>query len=94
MKRKNFRLPVLINSLIIFLFNFVFSANLVAYDNDAHKYIVWNAWELVKDQKNVNYTAMNSRIGPWWQGWYNEGPWYRGYVVTGAFREDEEDGKW
>ena len=34
---------------------------------------------------------MDNRIGTWWQGWYNEGPWYRGYVVTGAFREDEED---
>jgi hypothetical protein len=90
MKRKNSNLPIIKNLLFLF-FSFVFTNNVFTHVGDVHKYIVWNAWELVKDQRNVNYTAMNSRIGPWWLGWYNDGDWYRGYVVTGAFREDESD---
>jgi len=35
---------------------------------------------------------MDNRIGLWNSGWYNgSGPWQKGYVVTGAYREDLED---
>jgi len=91
MKSINSKLPIIKNLFLFFFFNFVLTIQVFSHDPDVHKYIVWHAWELVKDQRNVDYTAMNSRIGPWWLGWYNDGDWYRGYVVTGAFREDQYD---
>ncbi len=60
---------------------------------DIHKYITFQAWELVKAQyPYVVNSLMNQRIGHWQDGSINgTGPWQKGLVVTGAYREDEED---
>lgn len=60
---------------------------------DVHKYITYQAWELVKSQyPGVVNSEMNRRIGHWQDGSINgTGPWQKGMVITGAFREDEED---
>ncbi len=60
---------------------------------DIHKYITHQAWELVKAHyPGVHNSEMNRRIGDWQDGGLNgSGPWQKGKVVTGAFREDEED---
>jgi hypothetical protein len=60
---------------------------------DIHKYITYQAWELVKaEHPEVINSVMNQRIGHWQDGSLNgTGPWQKGNVVTGAYREDEED---
>lgn len=71
----------------------IFSNISFSHDSDVHKYIVWNAWQVVKDQHaGYNYSAMDNRIGTWWEGFYNtSNSWTKGYVVSGAWLEDEDD---
>lgn len=63
------------------------------HEQNIHKYITYQAWELVKAQHpEVINSAMNHRIGHWQDGSINgTGPWQKGMVITGAYREDEED---
>jgi hypothetical protein len=62
-----------------------------------HKYLTWEAWELVKLQhQEVIGTEMDIRVQDpehnWDDNWYDgESAWYPAKVLTGAFREDEED---
>lgn len=87
MKRKNFRLRILLNLILVFLF----SAKSFAHQPDIHKYIVWNAWQIVDNYHSVNYSVMDRRIGEWWINWNGSYPWQVGKVTTGAFREDHDD---
>lgn len=81
------------NTYLFIIVGFILVAdNSFSHDPLVHKYITQQAWFLVKDQHNVQYSAMNSRIGDWWLAQYDgTGPWQIGKIVTGAKREDEED---
>ena len=65
----------------------------IEHQQDIHKYITYQAWELVKhEHPEVIFSEMSLRIGTWNDGAINgTGPWQKGKVVTGAYREDEED---
>jgi len=84
--------------LIYLLFCFIlfcFTSLNVQVDHleDIHKYLTFQAWELVKLQHpQVTVSEMNNRVGGWQDGTLNgSGPWQKGKIITGAFREDKED---
>ncbi len=74
--------------MILFLISTCYS-----HHEDVHKYIVWNAYQLVIDQHpGSQYTIMHNHLGNWWEGFYNgNGYWGAGYIVTGAYHEDNLD---
>ena len=56
---------------------------------DVHMYIVREAWDLLRTQyPAVESTDLANHIGTSEEG---SSPWETGLVVTGAYREDEED---
>ena len=64
-----------------------------------HKYVTWCAWEVVKIQHpEVIWTEMDNRVSDhvheWNDAFYDgegHGPYWPPYILTGAFKEDEED---
>lgn len=65
-----------------------------------HKYLTVQGWNLVRSEHpEVIYSEMNRRMcfnvgqyGDWWNSAYNGTlPWQTGKILTGAYREDEED---
>lgn len=85
--------PIIKMILMIMLAPSLITAQHMEHIQDIHKYITYQAWELVKAQHpEVINSLMNQRIGHWQDGNINgTGPWQKGYIVTGAYREDEED---
>jgi hypothetical protein len=80
---------------LLFFIN-CFGQNTDMLETDEHKYLTFEAWELVKQvHPEVIYSPMNSRVGSaseWNTGNINgEKPWQVGKIITGAYREDEED---
>lgn len=73
--------------IIILLFNSIgFS-----HKHHVHKYLTTEAYKLLKLQFGYDIPKLLERIGGS-SDWYNgDGPWQRGYITTGAYREDEED---
>lgn len=78
---------------IIFIFTIEIYSKEPVHQPDIHKYITYQAWELVKyEHPEVINSEMNLRVGNWNDGTLNgSGPWQKGKIVTGAFREDKED---
>jgi hypothetical protein len=91
MKTLNLFLTVVMIS--IFLLSGKIFSQQTEHEQDIHKYITYQAWELVKHQHpEVIYSEMSLRMGHWADGSINgTGPWQKGKVITGAYREDEED---
>jgi|GEM_PF-2450880 len=72
------------------------SLNSYAHKQETHQYIVREAYKLLKLYVNTPIINMNEAIGNSENGGYvgflaNGNPWIDGKVVSGAFREDEED---
>lgn len=91
------RLFLIIYLCLIFLPNYIISQD--RYSENAHKYIVRQAWEYLKWKKpqiNWNATPMASHIemGTAPECGYNNEPWDVGSIVIGSCREDEEDPVW
>jgi hypothetical protein len=66
-------------------------------ETSVHKYLTYEAWELVKiAHREVRYSVMNGKIGNSWNDPNLNGsvPFQKGKVITGAYREDEEDLVW
>lgn len=86
------KMNLFLTGVIFFIHGVLFSQEF-DHQQDIHKYITYQAWELVKHQHpEVRYSEMSLRMGNWNDGSINgTGPWQKGKVITGAYREDEED---
>lgn len=74
--------------LLIVLF---FSSITSAHRQHVHQYITIEAYNLLKLQLSYDITKLYSKLGgssSWHVGDY---AWQRGFITTGAWREDEED---
>jgi len=78
--------------LVFFIFSNPFYI-LFSHDQDVHKYITWQAWQLVKYyHPEVAYSIMESHLGSWTDGALNgSAQWQTQKIITAAYREDEED---
>ena len=70
------------------------------YEQDVHKYLTVQGWNLVRSaHPEVRFSEMQRRMndnnniyGVWNNTWFDgTAPWQKGRILTGAFREDEED---
>lgn len=85
-------LKIIFISLILLFQENIYSQQIDQLQN-IHKYLTFQAWELIKhEHPEVINSEMNLRIGNWQDGSINgTGPWQKGKVMTGSYREDEED---
>ncbi len=63
------------------------------HTQNIHKYLTYQSWQMVLHEhpEAVN-SEMDFRMGGWQDGSINGNkPWEKGKVITGAYREDEED---
>ncbi len=72
--------------IILFLSNFVF-----AYKQHVHQYISMEAYKLLKMSLGSDVRMMKDRLGDLSSYYVGDRPWQRGYITTGAWREDMED---
>ena len=62
-----------------------------SHQQHVHKYLTTEAYKLLKLQFGYDIPKLLERIGGTSE-WYNgDEPWSRGYITTGAYREDEDD---
>lgn len=84
--------------LSLFIFITFFRGNVFSHDQRIHQYIVREGYSLLKKYLgDTDIMPLMDKIGTihsgfWMNYWPDHGaPWGEGKVVTGAFREDEED---
>lgn len=84
---------------VIFCLLFILCVNTFCHSKLVHRYLTFQAWELVKNQHpNVLYTTMNTHMGGNWGpepvDCGNTVPWTIANVLVGVTREDCEDVVW
>lgn len=75
----------------IFLIVLFITSIAYAHRQHVHQYITIEAYNLLKLQLGYDITKLYSKLGgtsSWYVGDY---AWQRGFITTGAWREDEED---
>ncbi|AFH50035.1 Hypothetical protein IALB_2332 [Ignavibacterium album JCM 16511] len=63
----------------------------IAHRQHVHQYITIEAYNLLKLSIGYDIPTLQSRIGGTSSWYIGDRPWQRGYITTGAWREDEED---
>ncbi len=69
----------------------LFSSFIYAHRHHAHQYITIEAYNLLKLYVGCDIPTLQSRLGGTSSFYIGDRPWQRGYIITGAWREDEED---
>lgn len=63
----------------------------LAHGQDYHRYLTIQAYEMLRANLGIEIPIMRDRIGEATPFYIGDRPWQRGFVTTGAWREDEED---
>ncbi len=77
--------------LLVILLALLLSGVITAHKQHVHQYLTMEAYKLLKMQLSGDVRIMKDRIGDWTNFYEGERPWQRGYITTGAWREDEDD---
>ena len=77
--------------LSFFLFVLMFTGIVSGHEQHVHQYITMEAYKLLKMQLGYDIRSMKDRVGDWTSFYFGERAWQRGYITTGAYREDEDD---
>lgn len=75
----------------IFLIVLFISSITFAHRQHVHQYIIIEAYDLLKLQLGYDITKLYSKLGGTSSWYIGDRPWQRGFITTGAWREDEED---
>lgn len=62
-----------------------------AYRQHVHQYLTIEAYNLLKLQLGYDIMRLQEKLGGTSSWYIGDRPWQRGYITTGAWREDEED---
>ena len=77
--------------LLTIMLALLLSSVITAHKQQVHQYLTMEAYKLLKMQLGGDVRMMKDRLGDWTSYYIGDRAWQRGYITTGAYREDEED---